>query len=259
MISLIKLLLEKLNFRQSPQGRGGKKRIDIEYVKPDYFNRHSGRDFLVLGTGQSIQEYGESIKRLVADKDLIIMGPNNITSFIVPDYHVFTNRRRFIQYASMIEPEKSRCLLSIYFTQSLINKLCKGPYDLIMQRKCEQDCICEVDDNGIIEINGTSALVMIMVSYVMGARNIYIAGVDGWGKYLRGEAQSHFEKSEYKANRGSDAYDKVLEKWVNSQPLTLAAMAQWADKNGRSRFTFITPGDYNEYYDDSILATFMKS
>jgi 4-hydroxy 2-oxovalerate aldolase len=226
-------------------------RENVVLEKPAYFNRHEGRDFLILGTGPSLIEYGDRIKAFAKKKKLIVIGCNYITEFMTPDYHLFVNRYRFIQFASTINPEHSIPLLNINFSDELIHKKYTGAYELIMAKNMQTPEENTIDQEGVIYYCGTSATLMVQVAYVMGARNLYIAGVDGYN--VKG-GEIHYTNIAYKKKLSKEELDAKYKHWFLSiQGESFDAISLWAKINHRLPFIFLTPTNYEKYYDQELL------
>jgi hypothetical protein len=248
MISYIKSHLKK----KFGIGKPPKKRENIVLESPVYHNRHLGNDFLILGTGSSLLRYGDRIKSIIHEKNLIVIGVNNITSFLIPDYHGFTNKFRLRQYGHTIN---SKALLSIYFSDEIIEKCCDAPNEFVMWQDLDDPEKCCVDDQGIIIHHGTSATLMVLVAYAMGGRRVYLAGIDGFSNYLKTgkEMDLHFHPSAYKKNVKQEELNNKISYWKGVQKVCLDSIALWAQNNNRLQFKHITPCEYMHHFDGSIL------
>ncbi|GEM_PF-2392168 len=262
---LMKKLVQMLFGNLYQNSRSNKTRQNIIYEKPFYQNRHLGKDFLILGTGSTLVSYGDAIKSFVKEKELITIGVNNIVPFIVPDYHGFVNRHRFAQFGNTINKAGSSGLLSINLPDSLIKQHCSAPYELVMLKDSNDPGITSLTDEGIIHHHGSVATYMIMVAYVMGARSIYVAGVDGLKSFDKGgkdESKVHYQDMPYRINKKSNLDGAGREKkyrrveGINTRALT--SIAKWAKGSNRTPFVLITPGSYNKYYDPSFLKGFLN-
>lgn len=248
-------LLRRLKNRFAPdRSQSSKLRTEPKLDRPAYFNRHPGRDFIVLGTGPSLKSRGSEIKRFIRDRDLISIGVNHIRPFMAPDYHGFTNRGRLKDFGSTIDPIKSRGLLSINFTPQQIERWVNAPYDLVMWRRAERPGIVIIDDKGVITHEGTAATLMILAAYAMGADQVYVAGMDGVGK-LRSNGQAfHHSEVNYKAGTNQDRLDSKLDYWQHCNIVSLTAIDQWARDHDRPNLKFLTPTEYGDYHCPELLA-----
>lgn len=239
-------------------GRKGKSKVreNIQLVCPNYFNRHVGRDFLVLGTGPTLQEYSDRIRTFVQSKNLVVIGVNNVNEVIIPHYLGFTNRYRFQQFGKMIDSKKTRALLSIYFTDEQISNLCTAPYDLVMWQDSDDPDVCKVDKNGIISQRGPSGCLMMLVAYVMGANQVFMAGMDGYNptKTLTATEDRHFKPKTYKANVTEENLDRKYRYWFDTIGVkTYAAMHNWITVTGKQPFVSLTPTYYGDFFDPKLL------
>jgi hypothetical protein len=61
-------------------------------------------DAVVVCTGPSVKEYAHKLPEFCSGK--VTIGINNCTEFFRPDYHLFTNTKRFQKYSKNINPKK---------------------------------------------------------------------------------------------------------------------------------------------------------
>jgi len=234
-----------------------KTRRNVELGMPSYALRHKGSDFIILGTGKTIAEYGGELKSFIIDNSLISIGVNGVGKFIVPDYHAFFNRKRFVQYANSINKEKSIALLSVYFSDQLIRKYTKANYDLVMYEDHGDPSKCYLDDDYVIHHTGASVSRAILVAYAMGANNVFVAGADGIdGNKLK---QVHFHQDEYAGLDEKTLNDKY-KYWFNDvEPIALSSIYRWTKKNNQKKYVFITPTFYGDYYQQAYLNNYRDS
>ncbi len=234
-----------------------KVRSNIDWTIPvSYKNRHKGRDFLILGTGASLSNFEKEIKDFIREGDLITIGVNSIEEFLIPDYIGFSNRKRFLQFG---KNAKAKQLLSILFTDELILKNCKTSFDLIKWKDISSTNYEKTpyfDENETIFIDGTSTNIMMIVAYQMGAKNVYVAGVDGWTKYLetKDDKYYHYHKNEIKyGNVSQEVLHQKIEYWAVAQKKSINGINKWAKESGRSPMKWITPCEYEGVYDPNLL------
>ena len=139
--------------RQIRAGRASPKKIMAPSLStPSYLNRHLGATFLVLGNGPSLRTHRGQIDALIEMHRPIVMGANNITGFTYPDYHAFTNRRRFISYAHTIDSDRSRVLVGVYLPEWIISEYYGGPYERIMYVN-DHDQAFDIRDGTSADVN----------------------------------------------------------------------------------------------------------
>ena len=179
-----------------------------ELAPPAYAARHQDATFIVFGNGPSLAENLDAIHALGEKFNAVTMGANNIGEILAPDYHAFTNRKRFAAYSSGIDPVRTRVLLSPYFTDGFIRKHYTGPYEQIMYR-ADNDAPFDIQ-NGIIQAScRTVAVLMIAVAVVMGARRIFVAGTDGYKGHLDSGRHVHFYDGDFGPHPPLSAYRRV--------------------------------------------------
>ena len=142
--------------------------------------------------------------------------------------------------------------MSIFFTDALITNYCHVPFDLIMWKPVEDGSQSHIDSEGIIYHHGGSASLLVMVAYVMGAKKIYLAGLDG---YTPSKEEIHYQHVPYnKEGVSEEDLDEKYQYWLFEQGKALDALHQWALDNQRISFSFITPTTYEKYYDPGLLS-----
>ena len=78
--------------------------------KPVYFQRHIGKDFLILATGPGIKTYRDRIQAFIKEKKPIVIATNFIDNLCIPEYHMFNSRFRFCNFVKTVH-SKSTLLL----------------------------------------------------------------------------------------------------------------------------------------------------
>ncbi len=235
-----------------------KKRLRVQLKTPSYFNRHLGRDFLVLGTGSTLRDNLQKIKQFARKHDLISIGVNNTYELFSSDYIGFTNRYRFSQFGPGMPNRGRGALLSVYFTDEVIAQHCLIDHELVMWRDSSDPKHCALDEHGIITHKGSVGSLMILVSYAMGARKVYLAGMDGLPQEGPLTSDSlHFRGYPYKADLAPEQMEKKYKYWFEDVlPITYATIHAWARDAGRKEFVSLTPTSYGDYYDPKLLGEF---
>lgn len=215
-----------------------KKLYDVNLNPPAYIDRHKGKDFLIIASGNSAKEESQEIKEFISRFDPIVMTANNMAWFITPHYHSFFNRGRFTMFVKNVHKE-SKIMLCPYFPKRLINKYYAGDYELGIFRN-EDNRTFDIKD-GVISSNcRSSALINIGVAIVMGARNIYAAGLDGFvGIY-----------KSYKEYYRDDPRQCTYEEMRDIQGLYIDLIQEYLKKEGKQPFVIITKTYFNKHYKD---------
>lgn len=230
------------------------RRNDVQLIRPGYALRHEGCDMLVLGTGSSILDYQNEIRAFSETENLVVIGVNNAFEMFSLDYVGFTNRDRFSTFGRRQASESTRALLSIYFTDEQIKKWCNMSHDLVMWRDTRNPNVCAIDEDGIISQHGSVGTLMVLVAYVMGARRVYVAGMDGADESQLTHENIHFRTIDYKPYLTEKEREKKYRHWLTDiLPQTFAAIHAWNVSIGRTPFVSLTPTYYGDYFDPNLL------
>ena len=216
--------------------------------RPPYVSRHPGRDVLVLGSGPSLGPHRHELYQLIQERELLVMGANHITPFITPDYHAFTNRARFHDFAATINPSKSRVLLCPYLPEWVIKARYRGPYELLMFRNDPEAPFDIID--GVIQSDCRSVAVLsIGVAIVMGARRIFVAGIDGFRRLIAEGAATHYADTPLEHSREQrEAFERYYLGRTEETARALRSVRDYMLRKGLEPFTMVTPTDYDEHY-----------
>lgn len=157
--------------------------------RPGYVGRHAGRPFLILGGGPSISNFSDTISRFVFDRNPVVLSAN------IPhpawgiamghtQYVGFTNRRRLGQARIFPSLQDTSCLIGPHIPSRHIwipswdrmpfvndDEATFGIVDGVVQCSCHE-----------------CGWLLVAVAYIMGASEIWLAGVDGY----RQDAVNHF-------------------------------------------------------------------
>jgi hypothetical protein len=233
-----------------------KKNLNPRLKKPVYFGRHLGSDVLIIATGPSLRKYGELVKRFVDERmnSLITIGVNHLNGLLVPDYQMFTNRKKFCTHMKYVSHEPVM-LLAPTITKWVINKIMQDRYyEVVMFREeiqakmwssLDQHNMKEgdirLDSNGIIYLRGSTVATQALgVAMAMGAKNIYFAGLDGFSIYDPGKIH-HFE------------VDDIIpfERRIAQEKFTADILDAAADILSRTnaRLRIITPTVYSKHFE----------
>ncbi|HJM82991.1 MAG TPA: hypothetical protein QF720_05305 [Nitrospinota bacterium] len=223
-----------------------KKISDYAVVEPEYRDWHVGSEFLVYGNGPTVKDFQPELERLVVKRNLIVMGVNNTNGIKAPDYHFFINRRRFCNYAKTIH-HSSKVILSPAFPNTMINEFYQGPYELLQaQMKSNTVLVGElgkvsIDNKGIIFTDGAQVSTIAMaVAIVMGARVIYVAGMDGFSG-TGNQKFYHYDEKDFNHSRDLEQLRKVTSKILDDINNELCL-------RGGDGIHLVTPGDYDKFY-----------
>ena len=207
---------------------------------PDYYQRHKGETFLILANGKNLLKYKEQIDIFIDKYNPVIMGANNLRGLFAPDYHAFMNKRRFVKYVNGVE-NHSKILLSYYFPQDFIRQYTDREYERIVFELGDRNELNIVD--GVVSNDCTSvSMLLIAVAYVMGAKEIFVAGMDGFVKNDSLNGRYFYQEPD---DTKSDEFNMTRHMWSLK---TLDNLDCFLRKNGVSGVNIITPTSYEKYY-----------
>lgn len=141
-------------------------------------NREKDKNIVIIGAGGTLSDYRGKILSFIKKNKALVIGVNRMTSIISPTYHLWTNKQRWGRYGDCVSSE-SNLLFGPSITKKLIRKHYRGDYEKVDY----------VDKKGIPfgykdgQIRGyfrTAGVLAVAISHIMGAKNIFIAGMDGY-------------------------------------------------------------------------------
>ncbi|MDQ7834264.1 MAG: aldolase catalytic domain-containing protein [Humidesulfovibrio sp.] len=207
---------------------------------PEYAGRHSGRPFLILANGPSLRSSHNQIKAFIKKYNPIVMGANFLGGMFTPHYHAFTSKKRFITYVDSVAPE-SRLLLSPYFGEEFIRQHTEREWEPISYLTAPRETLT-IEDGVISNDCYSVSMLLIAVAAVMGAGEVFVAGMDG---YLHSDADGSFYFYEEKDDTASPEFNLTRQRWGTH---TLALLDALLVGMGLSGVNIITPTDYERYY-----------
>lgn len=138
-------------------------------------NKYEDRNFLIICAGSTIRAYYDDIEKFARDNNTIVIGINNALHITPFDYHLFTNRNRFLDYKQNIKLS-SELILGC-------NLIKKTPlFEDYWRVDYTEDELINYSNSGNV-IYGqfrTAGCLAIYISYLLGAKKTYIAGMDGY-------------------------------------------------------------------------------
>lgn len=213
----------------------------IPYKVPNFINRHQAKDFLILLPGPSLKENISEIQKFNGEVRPITIACNNAHTLIPTDYVMFSNLKRFWNYAGDANPHKS-FLLSCAFPWHLIKKRISGKayerfyfrYENLKSFKLELiNGVPHCDDHITV---GSLA---VYVAHQMGAARILIAGFDGYSA----STQTHF----YQESDNKDLQALQFSQEANHFHL------KKLEELFPGKIRIITPTHFKDFYASGIL------
>lgn len=200
---------------------------------------HKGRKFLIIANGPSVLKYKDEIADFAKNNDCVTIGLNYLQSLYRTDYHAFVSKKRFLKYVSTV-PKETCLLLPDCFEESLIRKNTDNKFILFPIRE---------SGGGDAPVEGTVqqcaylnvAIAAALSASLMGASEIFVAGMDGYlGK--DGEELQYFY-NENDAPEKAEASSGLYAGLANE----LRRAADYLESKGVP-FTILTPTSHKKYY-----------
>ena len=208
---------------------------DIPYIK-----RHAGRDFLILANGPSLKENREKIASFIEKYDPVVMGANYLGKLFQPHYHAFNNINRFSMYVHTVDND-SKLLIGENIPKHLVSEYVGRDYE-VLKFKDVLDADFDIV-NGRIQTNcRTISVLLVGAAVVMGARRIFIAGMDG---YLDKVSLS---KSLFYDEALEPSEDDLLVKRHHWNERFLQQIDKYVRERNGEGIHIITPTSHHQYY-----------
>lgn len=208
-------------------------------IKVNYVDCHKEKDFLILANGPSLKEKTEQINKFINKFKPVVMGANNLMGLFIPDYHAFSNKRRFVDYINSVN-NQSKLLLSEHIPESMIKEYTDRNYDLIYYKDTFEASF-EIKNNIVLTNCRTVSILLVAIAIIMGAKRIFLAGMDGYlDKDINGKF--HFYNEE-------EAPDNEMIREKHQWNLRyLQEIDEYLTASGQEGLHIITPTSYKKFY-----------
>lgn len=205
--------------------------------------RNNKTDFLIIGAGRSIVDNHAKILKFRDNRNLITIGINNMSSVIVPDYHLWTNKKRFIEFHTSIK-SSSKLLLGCGIPAKVIRQYHKGDYQIIKYKDADRFPL-KITPNMITGRFRTAGTLAIAIAHSWNPlAKIFIAGMDGYTLYSQKKLQSKKEHHHCYGEGFTD--DANWEKCLRKDKTVHEALTKL--KNHGIDFSIITPTVFKNFY-----------
>ena len=215
----------------------------METIK-DLVNTRKGESALIIGAGAAIKEEADNIDAFIKRKKPFTLGINNMTSFWVPDYHVWTNTQRFRTYGESINPN-SHLLLGQNIPLKVIRNVIGGrDYILINYTDMKEGVPLGYKDGKIYGYFRTAGNLAIMIAHLMGASEVNIVGADGYSLHKREDLVKGQESHHCYGNGFTDTAD--WETCVKKDKIINNVLNNLREYG--IDFKILTPTKYEDFY-----------
>lgn len=214
----------------------------------DLVSIRPGEGALIIAAGSTIKEYRDEIWNFIVKEGLFTIGVNNITEFFIPNYHLWTNTKRFRTFGKHIY-KKSNILLSAGIHLKTVREVIGDrKYTVINFTDMKEGVPIGYKNGKIYGFYRTAGNLAIMIAHLMGAKKIYIVGMDGhtfhnYEDVKRGEKPHHCYAENY------EPFPKEI--CIKKDKITNGVLSSLRDYG--IDFRIITPTVYKEFYDSTRL------
>ncbi len=215
----------------------------LENYPVDCKNRHTGKDFLILANGPTLREYKKEIDEFIKKYKPIVMGANYLGGLVQPDYHAFSNKKRFITYVDQVD-KKSVLLISSSFDDDFIQEYTDRNYERIVHLNRVSGNF-EIKDNVITSNCRTISILLIAEAIILGAERIFVVGMDGYKSKKNFLSDNvHF----YKESDEAETFKSLIRKHNWNETL-LNSINAYLTKHNKDSLRIITPTNHAYFYD----------
>ncbi len=142
-------------------------------------NAHKGRKILILANGASLLSHKKEIQEFIDREKPVTIGVNFLQGTIVPDYHLFINRKRFQKYVPTIN-KKSKLLVPSYFGKDFVKEANIDECDYFDLETVGIDNPSVIENTIQLCVYPNVSISAILLAQLMGASEIYAVGIDGY-------------------------------------------------------------------------------
>lgn len=215
----------------------------LESYPVDCKDRHAGKDFLILANGPTLREYEKEINEFIKRHKPIVMGANYLGGLVHPDYHAFSNKKRFITYVDHVD-KKSVLLISSNFDDNFIQEHTNRNYERIVHLNRVSGNF-GIKDNVIMSNCRTISILLIAEAIILGAKRIFVAGMDGYKSKENFLSDNvHF----YKESDEAETFKSLIRKHNWNETL-LNSINAYLTKHNKDNLRIITPTSHTYFYD----------
>lgn len=210
----------------------------------EFKNIYKDRNFLILANGSSIIDEREKIEYLIREKNTVVIGTNFLNRLYKPEFHCFINRKRFLKYSSSVDA-LSTILVPSYFGHEILKENTKNKV-MYFDTELDENLSHLFEGDKHIYKHLNVAISAIYLAYQMGAKEIYAAGIDGFGE--KADKLEYFYKEDDVYQNKQDlmqAYEELCE--------SLDITSKFLESKSIP-FSIITKTSHNKYYSDILEA-----
>lgn len=149
----------------------------------DLINTQKGRKALIICAGSSVRDETKYIKGFMSREDPFVIGINNITDFFIPEYHLWTNTKRFRNFGYKINKMSHLLLGAGIHLKTVREVIGQRDYTVINFTDMKPGVALGYKKGKILGFFRTAGNLAIMIAHLMGASEVNIVGMDGHTYY----------------------------------------------------------------------------
>lgn len=210
--------------------------------------KYEDEKFLILCAGASVRTYKREIQEFIENEKPITIGINNVVKLFTPDYHLWTNTKRFRDFGKNIKPESKLLLGKGIHIKTIREIIGNMSYFLINFTDMKEGVPLGYKDGKIYGFYRTAGNLAIMIAHLMGASEVNVVGVDGHTFYNYEEIKS-----------GKQAHHCYDEKYVPFDYDLCVKKDQITNKVFKNlreygiNLKVLTPTVHNEFFNNEML------
>jgi len=210
-------------------------------------NKNEIDNIVIVCAGSTLKKDKDALLRFVAKNNSVTIGVNNMSSLLIPDYHIWTNSGRLKEFGNCISNESS-LFLGKNITSDLLNKY-DNKKSFLVSYSDKRKTKYRYKRGNISGYFRTAGCLSIMISHLLGAKKIYVAGMDGY-TFIDKKSIENKTSSQHlygKGNTDKTTWDQCVEKDKIVDNILNGL------KNYGIKFSIITPTVFNNHYNADIL------
>jgi len=203
-------------------------------------HRHDGRAVLVIANGPSVVKYMSQIQKFVKDENCVTIGFNYLPGKIVPDYHMFVSRKRFLKYVPSVSPD-SILLIPSFFGKEFVAENYNGGSSYFNVDTVDNDSTPPVEAGQQCLVNLNVGVCAILMAFQMGAARIFAVGMDGYVDEMNKQQVYFYTENDLPENKdvASFRYEMLVDELQRTNRFL---------QDRSVPFSIITPTSHKKYY-----------
>jgi hypothetical protein len=209
-------------------------------------NIEKDKTIVVIGAGSTLLEYKDEILSFISINNAVTIGVNKVTGAVVPNYHLWTNRKRWMKYGGCVSRD-SKLILGPSITCKHAKKHYGGKYDRIdyVDKKGTQFEFGKEQIRGYFR---TAGVLSIAIAHIMGAKEIFIVGMDGYTLHNKKSLKKgEFNHHCYGAGHTDDSSWKEC---VEKDHIVYGCLSEL--QNNGIDFNILTPTVFERFYQNML-------